>query len=97
MVQNNMYNNFNAYSRKLDIIKQLGYTKKTGDVRIYVTSRRVCTTVVGVEKRHSECVSVALLIQHAMRMRHIITCFPSISTIIFHIISQTVRFSKKKN
>jgi len=35
----------------------------------------------------SECVSVALGIQHAMRMRHIVICDLPLSTIFFHIIS----------
>jgi len=41
-----------------------------------VTLRRVRVTIVAVEKQYgitySECISVALVIQHAKRMRHII-------------------------
>jgi hypothetical protein len=41
-------------------------------------------------------VSVALGIQHAMRMRHIVISDMPGSTEIFHILSQKARFSKKK-
>ena len=42
---------------------------------------------------YSECVFVALCIQHAMRMRHIVICGLSDSTTFLHIISQTTLFS----
>jgi hypothetical protein len=36
---------------------------------------------------YSESVSAALVIQHAMRIRHIVACALPRSTIFFHIIS----------
>jgi len=45
---------------------------------------------------YSEFVSVALVIEHATRMRHIINCEPSGYTKFFHIIQKTAKFSKKK-
>jgi len=41
------------------------------------------------------CVYVALGIQHAMRMRHIVISGHPRSTIFFHMISQKALFSKK--
>jgi len=43
----------------------------------------------------SECVFVALGIQHAMRLRHIFFCGLPPSTVFFHIISLTARFKKR--
>ena len=54
------------------------------------TMRRVRGTIVVVEKQcvtYSECASVALGIQHAMRMCHIVICGLPSSTIFFHTIS----------
>jgi hypothetical protein len=54
-----------------------------------VTLRRVRASFVAVEKqqrRHCECVSIALGVLHAMRMSHIVICGLSGSAIFFHII-----------
>ena len=63
----------------------------TGNARLNVTLRRVRVTIFAVGKSvsitYSECVSVALGIQHAMRMRHIVMCGLSGSTTFSHIIS----------
>jgi hypothetical protein len=48
-----------------------------------------CCSGKAVTITYSECVSVALVIQLAMSMLHIVICGPSDCTIFFHIISQT--------
>ena len=40
---------------------------------------------------------LALGIQHAMCMHYIFTCGLPVSTVFFHIVSQTADFRKKKN
>jgi hypothetical protein len=50
----------------------------------------------GISITHSECVSIALGIQHAMRVRHIVICCLSAPTIFFDVTSQTTQFSKNK-
>ena len=45
---------------------------------------------------YCECVFVALVIQHAMRMSHIVICGLSGCIIFFHFISQRHHFRKKK-
>ena len=65
------------------VIKQCMYS---------VTTKRVGVTNVPVERQlvlHilCVCVCVALGIQHATRMRHIVICVLSSSTLFFHIIS----------
>ena len=53
-----------------------------------------CCSGKAISTTYSECVFVALYIQHPMRMRHIVICVLSGSTIFFHI-SQMARFSEK--
>ena len=43
---------------------------------------------------YSECVSVALGIQHVMSMRHIVICGLSGCAIYSHVITQTARISE---
>ena len=60
-----------------------------------ITFRRMCATIVAVEKQytHSECVLVALCLQQAVRMFHTILSGP---TAFFHIVSRTALCSKNK-
>jgi hypothetical protein len=43
---------------------------------------------------YSESVMVALGIQHAMRMHHIVVCDLPLCTILFHLISPKARLKK---
>jgi hypothetical protein len=55
-----------------------------------------CCSIKAIHFAYSKCLSVALVIHYEIYMRHIIlssvTC---LTTVFFHIISQTARFSKR--
>jgi hypothetical protein len=53
-----------------------------------------CYSEKAISIRHSECVCVAVGIQHAMRMSHAVIRGLTRSTKIFHIISSTAQLKK---
>ena len=69
-----------------------GNTAQAMNVKCNTEGRSVQATGI----TYSECVSVTIGIQHAMRMRHIAICGLPVPTIFFHTISQTHDFRKKK-
>ena len=54
---------------------------------IEVRSCNHCSRGNAIIITYSECVFVALGVQHAMRMHHIVICVLFGSTVFFHIIS----------
>jgi hypothetical protein len=68
----------------------LCYRDKRGNVRttyIEASSCNHCCSGKAISITYFECVFVALVIHHAMRMRHTDKCGLSGSTMFFHIIS----------
>jgi hypothetical protein len=57
--------------------------------------RVLATNLAAIPNTYSESMFVALGIQHAMRMRHVVICGLLGCTVVFYIISQTAKFSKK--
>ena len=90
------YQKVNAYCL-LDATSRFDL-QQDGQCACNVTLRRMRAMTVAVEKqyKHSECVLVALGLQHAVRMSHTTIYCLSGSTEFFHIISGTELFSKNK-
>jgi hypothetical protein len=72
--------------------RQVNYVER----KIEARSCNYCSSRKAVSITQCECVFVALGIQHAMRVRHIVICDLPHATIFFHIISQNERLSGKK-
>jgi len=62
--------------------RQAMYVQRNIEARSY---NHCCSGKV-IRITYSECVFVAIIIQHTMRMRHIVICSMSGSTEFFHII-----------
>jgi len=64
--------------------RQTMYVQRNTETR----SCNHCCSGKAISIAYAECVSVALVIQHAMRMRHIVICGLLRSAEFFHMISQ---------
>ena len=62
---------------------------------IEVCSCNHCCSGKAMSITYSECVCVALVIQHTMHMHYIVICSVFDSTIFFYVISWTTQFLKK--
>jgi len=84
---------FLFYFKTLFHIVMFPYSHQDRQSTYNVTFRRVRVTTASVKKKnninitYSVCVSVALVIQHATRMRHIANCGLPRYTISFHVTS----------
>ena len=72
------------------ITRQTMHVKRNTETR----SCKHCCSGTAIIITYSECVFVSLVIQHAMRMRHIFICGLPYCTVIFHIILQRVTEGK---
>ena len=57
--------------------------------------RKSCCREKAIRITYSECVFVALFIQHAMRMLRIVISGLSVCTVFSHVILQTARLSER--
>jgi len=58
-------------------------------------SRNICSRGKEVSITYYECVFVAIFIQYAKRMRRMVICGVSESTVVCQIVSQTAKFLGK--
>ena len=74
----------NIYRCSCKVLFIPGRLKET---RVFSHSSYHCCSGQAISTTYSECVCIALIIQHAQRVRHIVICGLSGSTIFSHIIS----------
>ena len=76
-----------GFKSSIDIIRKNQERQSTCKRNTQARSCNHCCSGNTISITYSECVSVALVIQHAMHMRHIVIYGLPLSTKFFHMIS----------
>ena len=84
-----------AFPKSVVLMTEPDYCKLNKRSDVHITEPNYCCRWTTTSITYSECVSVALIIQHAKRMRRTVVCGLFGSTVFSYIVSQMARFSEK--